>query len=204
MTLRGTFGMLAMLLILAPIQAQEHETPAEDPAHAELRALRDSLMDAYEKRDIDELLKHIHEKAVITWQNGERNRGPEELREFYRKMMSGEDRIVADVKSKLTINDLSVLYGGDTAVSYGELDDEFKLTNGSQFKLHSRWTATAVREGGQWVISSFHISSNLFDNPILDAAKGLVMTVGAVAGGTGLLLGMVLVAVTARIRKRKA
>jgi uncharacterized protein (TIGR02246 family) len=204
MTMRNLAALVVILFGSVALYAQEQrENATENPAHTELRTLRDALLEAYEKRDVDGLLKHVHKDVVITWQNGERNRGREGLRAFYNKMMTGENRVVADLKSKLTIDELSVLYGDDTAVAFGELDDEFKLTNGSQFKLHSRWTATAVKEDDGWVIASFHVSANLFDNPVLNAATGHLATVGAVAGGIGLLIGIVVVVVATRVRKRK-
>ena len=184
--------------------AEEIETAPEDPVHNELRTLRAELFDAYEKGEIEQLLKHIHKDAVITWQNGDFNRGRQGLREFYKKMMEGDDRIVENVTSKLTVDDLAIIYGGDVAVGYGKIDDEYHLTDGTDFDLTSRWTATIVKEDDRWVVASFHISANLFDNPILDKVKSYLIYVGIIAVIVGLLLGVIATKLVAKLRKARA
>lgn len=204
MSIHGRLGILVVVLGILPLQAEGQTTPAEDAAHDELRALRDDLFNAYEQRDLEGLLGHMHENTVVTWQNGDLNRGREGLRAFYEKMMIGDDRIVEGVESELTVDDLSILYGGDTAVAFGSLDDEFRLMNGTEFTLHSRWTATVVKEGDRWVVASFHVSANMFDNPIVDAAKKLLYKVGGLTGVVGLALGAIAAMVFAKVQKRSA
>ncbi len=132
MSVQSRLGILVVVLGILPLQAAGQTTPAEDAAHDELRALREDLFNAYEQRDLEGLLGRMHENTVVTWQNGDLNRGREGLRAFYEKMMIGDDRIVEGVESELTVDDLSILYGGDTAVAFGSLDDEFRLMNGTE------------------------------------------------------------------------
>ena len=42
---------------------------------------------------------------------------------------------------------------------------------GMEFDLENRWTATLVKDDGQWKIAAYHVSSNIADNPILTLAK---------------------------------
>ena len=46
---------------------QDQETVTEDPVHDELRALRRGILDAYEAKDIDELLTYLQEDVVVTY-----------------------------------------------------------------------------------------------------------------------------------------
>lgn len=188
----------------ASLQAQEKKTADEDPAHEELRALRDGLIEANEKRDLEGVLGYVHKDVVVTWQNAETNRGHDELRAFYRRMMVGDDRVVESVKHNLTLDDLSILYGGDTAVAFGSMDDDFKLMGGIQFNLHSRWTATMVKEGDRWVVASYHVSANLFDNPLLTVAKNSLYLIGTIASVIGLAIGVIGTIIVTKVRKRKA
>ena len=196
--------VLPAVIRLPALGAEEKEAAPENPAHDELRTLRAGLFDAYEKRDIEQMLEYVHQDAVITWQNGDVNRGRQGLREFYKKMMEGDDRVVECVTSKLTVDDLSIIHGGDTAVAFGTIDDEYRLSDGTDFNLTSRWTATVVKEGDRWVVASFHVSANVFDNPILDMAKSYLIYVGIIAGLVGLLLGVVAVKLVAKLRKPSA
>jgi uncharacterized protein (TIGR02246 family) len=192
------------LLGSALLHAQEIGGSDEDPAHDELRTLRDGLFDAYEKRDLKGVLSHVHRDVIVTWQNGEINHGREELRAFYERMMVGENRIVESVQSKLTVDDLSILYGDDTAIAFGSLEDDFKLTEGAEFNLRSRWTATMVKEGNQWLVAAFHVSANLFDNPLLTTAKNALYTIGGIALAVGIGLGAIVMLIIAKARRPTA
>jgi ketosteroid isomerase-like protein len=164
----------------------------EDPAHAELRSVRDSMIEAINKNDVDKLLSHLHKEVVVTWMDGEVSRHPDGVKSYYDKMMKGDKRIVESVQTKPDVDELSILYGGTTAVAFGHSDDDFKLKRGLDFKVHTRWTATLVKEDGKWLIAAFHASTSLFDNPLLNAAKQLAYWVGGIAGLGGLLLGVLL------------
>jgi hypothetical protein len=70
--------------------------------------------------------------------------------------------------------------------------DHFKLRRGEQFDLHSRWTATAVRQDGRWLVASFHVSTNMFDNGVSNLyIKWNTIKSGAIAGLIGIVAGAV-------------
>lgn len=174
---------------------------SDDPAHGDLRKLRDAILSAYEKEDVDAMLGHLHPDVVVTWQNGEVSRGPKGVRAFYERMMKGEKPVVSSIKSKVVIDELAILHGGDTAIAFGGLADDYALTNGMNFHLDSRFTATAVKDGDRWVLASYHASAGLFDNPLLSAAKKAITKTGIFGTGGGLLLGLVLGVVVMRKKK---
>jgi ketosteroid isomerase-like protein len=177
-------------------------TPAEHPAHKELRALKDELAAAFSKRDLDALLKHLHKDAVVTWQNAVVSRGHKGVRDYYEKMLIGDKSIVIDVKSAPEVAELSVLHGGEnplTAVAYGTLNDQYKLRDGMEVKLDSVWSAALVKEDGRWLIADFHASTNTFDNAVMNIAVKKTMTMAGGGGAVvGLLLGIVLMFVFRR------
>jgi ketosteroid isomerase-like protein len=181
----ATVGMFAVLAGAGHSTAQ----PAEDPSHAELRLLRDDLVDAVNKRDVPRLLKHLHPDVVVTWQNAEVSRHPEGVRAYLARMLEGPSRVVDNFTTAVAVDELTILHGGDTGISFGSTRDHFSLRSGQSFDLDSRWTATLVRHDGRWVIASFHASTNLFDNPLLTGTKRLA--VGGVAGAliVGVLVG---------------
>lgn len=162
---------------------------AEDPAHNELRALRTEVVDAITKGDFDRVLKHVHTNVVVTWQNSDVCRGHQGLREFFNRM--GKETFKG-YKVPPTPDELTIFHGANTGVSFGETVAQYKLL-GKDFELKSRWTATLVKEEGHWLLASYHVSMNVLDNPLLNAAKGgLYLAAGAaLAGGVviGLLMG---------------
>jgi ketosteroid isomerase-like protein len=174
-------------------EASRAKDDAEEKAHEELRALRRGAEEAFNKGDIDGLLANYADKDVIvTWQNAEVNRGHQAVKDFYNRMMTGPDRTVESMESRIDVDDQSHLYGSDTATALGSMVQHFKLKDGLDFDLHSRWTATLIRANGRWKIAAFHVSTNMFDNGVLRLAvrKTLYWT-GGIAAMCGLLLGLV-------------
>jgi ketosteroid isomerase-like protein len=205
-TLVYAIGWLIWVCLAATACAQPAATPeqpaatSEDPAHTELRKVRDGLVKAVEERNIEGVLSYLHPNVVVIWQNGEVSRGHAGVREYYTRMLVGEKRIVESIKSNAKVADLALLYGGDTALAWGTLNDDFKLTDGMEFHLTSYWTATLVRENGRWVLASFHASNNVFDNSVLHLA---VRKVSMWAGGIGAAVGAFVALLIALMLKRR-
>jgi ketosteroid isomerase-like protein len=177
---------------LAPLAAQEAKKAKEHPAHEELRALRREVEDAVNKNDLDRLLTYLDEDVVVTWQNGEVSRKPAGVRAYYDRMMKGPNRRVESITIKPVVDDLTHLYGA-TGVAFGSSEDHFKLTDGKDFVLTTRWSATVVKKNGKWLIANFHASADVFDNPILSYAIRRTLLLTALAAvPVGLVLGLVL------------
>jgi hypothetical protein len=163
--------------------------PAEDPAHADLRQLRDGLLSAMNKGDLDATLKLLHTNCVITWHNAEVSRGHQGVRDYYNRVMTGPNRIVDSFHCDVKVDQLTSLYGTNTGVCFGSSDEQFKLANGKNLNVKGRWTATLIKEDGRWLIASLHVSTNLFDNVMLDLSKKATGVASAVCFVVGVLIG---------------
>ena len=166
---------------------------AEDPAHAELRILRTEIIDAITKGDIDTVISHVDPNVVVTWQNSEVCRGRQALKDFFHK--TGKDSFKG-YKVPPTPDDLTILHGGDTGISFGETIAEYKLL-GKDYEIKSRWTATLVKADGKWLLAAYHISMNVLDNPLLNTAKSALY----VAGGSALVIGIAIGVMAMKRRK---
>jgi len=162
---------------------------AEDPAHNELRALRDGLLAAMNKGDIDAQLPFLHTNVVVTWHNAEVSRGHDGVRKYLDRMLKGPNKVVDKFGAEVTVDELSILYGGDTAIAFGSAQEHFTLTGGRQFDFTGRWSAALVKESGKWIIANLHTSDNIFDNPLLNAAKKMLAWIGIAGGIAGLVIG---------------
>jgi hypothetical protein len=157
--------------------------------HDALRALRGRLLTAMNKNDIDGILAELHPKVIVTWQNAEVSRGPAGVRAYLERMTKGPNPIVRGYHADINVDDLTTLYGENTGVAYGSSVERFDLAGGQSFTLHGRWSATMVQENGRWLLASVHASSNLFDNPLLNAAKKSLYLGIAVSFLVALLMG---------------
>ena len=189
-----TFLLLA-LSISGSCQSPSPSTP--DEVNAAITRLRDALVSSFKKGDIDSLLTHLDADVVVTWQNGELCRGPEAVRAFYTRMMTGEKRVVREIKSEPEVLGRKVY--GDWAVSWGNLHDHFVLTDGSDLRFDSVFTATIARRGDRWLVTTFHTSVSVFDNPVLSfATRKTAIWLGLGGGAAGLILGLILARTFAR------
>lgn len=182
-------ALLLLSLTSLPAQAQ---APSDEATHDELRALRDGLLDAMSKGDVERELTYFHPDAVVTWHNAEVSRGRDGIRDYLKRMMEGPDKAVASFRADVKVDELTILHGGDTGVSFGSAVEHFELTSGRTFDLPARWSATLVKENGRWLIASLHASDNLFDNPLLNLARRMAWLAGGIALVAGLALGFLL------------
>lgn len=177
-----TYGWLAAISLTWNVRA------AEDPAHNELRVLRSEVVDAITKGDFDTVVRHVHTNVVVTWQNGEVCRGHQGLRDFFNRM--GKNAFKG-YKTAPTPDELTILSGGDHGISFGYTVATYNLL-GKDLELKSRWTATLIKENGHWLLSSYHISMNVLDNPLLNAAKGSLAWIAGLAAAGGLVVGLII------------
>ena len=178
----------ACALVTSPVARAADALASENPVHSELRAVRDGLLAGMNKGDIDGQLGYLHPNVVVTWHNAQVSRGREGVRTYLQKMLNGPEKVVAQYGAKVNVDELSILYG-ETALAFGSADEHFTMTNGLSIDLTARWTATLARADGRWLVTSIHISDNLFDNALLKRAKSLVPWVAVISLLFGLIGG---------------
>ncbi len=206
-----SLGLLVavLLLDLTPLLAsrgcQASEQPAteakyEGPVDKELRTLTEELVKAINSQDFDKLLPLLDARVVATFLDGECAHQPKGVKAYYEKMMTGETRTVKKVTIEPTVDGRSQLYGNptDTAITAGSSNDSYELTDGRNFTVKTRWTATMVKKDGKWKLTSFHASTSPSDNSILTC------WVAGIAAGAGLFLGVLLTLVFRRRPARNA
>jgi uncharacterized protein (TIGR02246 family) len=167
--------------------AAKDATPSNEQLHQQLRALKTTMEKALNEMDIDTVTAHVTEDVVFTTMNGDLVRGRAGVREYFEKMMKGEKRRVERITAKFEVGDLSNLYASDTAVAFGTSNDRYVLAGGSSFDVQARWSSTMIRRNGQWLIANFHYSTNIFDNPVLDAQRKFAILAGS---GVALVLAL--------------
>jgi uncharacterized protein (TIGR02246 family) len=185
--------LLGCLSLSTPVNAQDNEDE-EAQIHKDLIALRDEAAAALNKQDIDKLLEFVHPDVVFTApypKAGEEvRRGHKGVKAYFDEMFTGPHRRAESMTSEIKVDDTSLIYGGDTAVAWGSSRDTYKMLDGTNFVVPTRWSGTLVRQDGKWLIAEFHVSVNMFNNPLLEPAiKQTAWTSGGIAAVVGLVLG---------------
>ena len=195
---------------LAFAQQSEAITGDEDAEiHSALRALRDEAVASLNQGDVDELLKHVHPNVVMTAPSfdaqGKVSRGHDAVRAYYDKMMTGPQRRANSVTIQLEVDETSIIHSGDTALAWGSSIDTYDMVDGSRFTIPTRWSATLVKDGDRWLIAECHISTDMFDNPVLSIAVQRTMLIsGSTMGAAGLFLGGLIGLIWTRSRRRRS
>jgi len=177
--------------------------PPEDPVHEELRTLRKGLVEAVNAGDLEKLVSFLHRDVVVTWLDGTQSRGHDAVRTYYKSKTEGSGAIVKSFSVDPEVQELSFLYGGDTAIAYGSAVSHFLLRDGRKIDVRGPWTATMVKDGDRWVIAAFHSSVGMFDSPLLRAALRFAYWGIAIAAVIGLLAGIGLPVVVRKLRGEK-
>lgn len=177
--------------------AENQETTADDvdAKHDAIRELRDGLLSAISEKNVDGILKYLHEDVVLTMQDGSELKSVRKhagVRDYMDRLLTGTSPGVKDLKVDLKVDELTIMHGGDTGVAFGSSNDHYVLSSGGEFDLTTRWSATVVADGNAWQVANLHVSSNLFDNPVVNASKNYLFAAGGIGLGLGLLLGFVL------------
>ena len=176
--------------------AQEAEDAAGEEAAVSdegltMEELRDSLVEAFEARDIEAMLEHLHPSIVVTWQNADVTRGHNEVRAYFEKMLTGPNSIVVDAKGDPEI-DSRKDYGAHI-ISFGHMNDELTLRGEKEpLKFDSRFSSLVVRHEGEAKLAGLHLSLNAFENPVMEYALAEVKKYTLFGGIGVLLLGFVL------------
>jgi hypothetical protein len=181
--------VLFFLCLSVSAQAPQGASAGDEAIHKALRAMRDAVVGALNKGDMESVIRHLHKNIVFTAMNGEVCHGHDALRAYFNRMMKDPGHIVASLSIDPTVDGLTDIYGGTSGVAYGSSLDRYKLTDGQEFDVHTRWTATMVLENGEWEIASFQSAANIFDNPLLNKAKSAIYWGAGGAGLVGLVLG---------------
>jgi ketosteroid isomerase-like protein len=190
------FILLALMSVSLSAPAQVGASTNSEVEQA-ITQLREGLIDSFNHGDIDRLITFLDTNAVITWQNGEVCEGPAAVKAYYERMMKGDHPVVSKVTSDPKVIGRHIQ--GDWAVSWGDMNDHFVLTDGRELPLNSHFTATIAKRGDRWLVSSFHVSVNAFDNPIMVLAVKKIAIVAGIAGlVVGCMVGFVLVSILRR------
>jgi len=173
--------------------------PAERQAHEELIALRIASQAAFNKvgasgkvEDMEALLKFVHPDCLLTAMNGQSARGKQGILEYFNRHMINKDHAIAKVQHEFEADHLSILLSPDIAINRGTAKGTYNFTDGAEFIVNCRWTATMARKDGAWTVIAFQFGPSIFDNPVVDALKGWIYKGVGIAGIAGLLAGLLI------------
>ena len=175
--MRWTLALVLACLLAAGIARAAEQPRTAD--HEALRALLQQVKDAVNGNDLDALAPLLAPGFVVTLVDQTVITDLLALKDYFRRNFTGDGALLEGIAIDPRASVLSQFIGERTALDYGESADTYTLRGGHKLLMHSRWTATLVKNGERWQIQALHAGVNMLDNPILRAAQHQAYAWGA-------------------------
>ena len=111
---------------------------------------------------------------------------------------------LSKVQMDADADELAQIYTGTFAVARGSTKERYELADGRGFDMQGRWTATAIKENGQWTVLAVHTGTNFLDNPVINAIERNALYFAGGGAGVGTIVGILCGFLMGRRRARAA
>lgn len=169
--------------------------------HAALRALRDKISQAIDSQDIKALASCFAKEFAFIAVNQTVVTNETQMQEFFDQMFHSKDALVTSMKTEPKADIPTRFVDANTGVCYGSSKDTYTMKSGKVVEMNIRWTATVVKENGEWKVAVVHVGTDFLNNPVLEGVEKFTKVVGLVAGVGGLLVGLLAGRLLGRAKK---
>lgn len=185
-------GCASLVLFMAVASLAVAEPDADRAAdHVALRALAAQVTEAINRQDIELLKEHFTTPFAFTTSEQETLTDAANLEVYYRRLFLDEGAPFVSLRMQAHPSMLTRFIAEDVGYCFGTAEEEYVLKYGRRTVLTSHWTATVVREAGEWKVAAVHVGVNFLENPVLERVMGGARRVASIAGVAGLAFGVV-------------
>lgn len=166
--MKKLFILLAILISTGSEAATNTGTEAD---HDQLRQLLATAREAINAGQPELLVPFLHKDHVITVITQEIVNENKSIKQWYaewfQKPGSPLQRMTTEPKASILTN----IYDGKFGVCYGASIDTYELKDGRTFKMDAKWTATVLKENGQWKLLALHVGVDPINNALIDSYR---------------------------------
>ena len=191
-----------VLLAARPLLAQ----PASQSAaadHEALRKLKTDVINAINTRDMQRVDALLYNPFMSTLVSQDSFTDVNRLKAYYDDLFTRKILRFNKITLSAEPDEPAQIYSGTFAVARGSTNDVYELADGRTFTVPGRWTATTIKDRGQWKVLAVHTGVNFVDNPVITAIEKSTLYFGAGGAAIGLVIGF-LVGFFIRRRPRAA
>jgi len=193
--------LLTLLLCVSGSFSALAADESRDADHVALRALRDKVTQAIDNQNIKGLASCFAKEFAFTTINQMVVTNESQLQEFFDRMFHSKDALVTTMKTEPKADILTRFVDANTGVCFGSSKDTYTMKSGKMVEMNVRWSATVVKENGEWKVAIAHVGTDFLSNPVLEGLKKFTKVVGLVAGVIGLLVGLLAGRLLGRAKK---
>lgn len=160
-----------LMLMVASIGVSAATDTGTEADHEQLRQLLKTAQDAVNNDQPELLQAYLHKDYVITVMNQELVTEEKTVEQLFYEWFKKPDAILQSLHIEPEASILTNIYEGRFGVGYGTSADTYELTDGRKFTFNSKWTATMIKEDGQWKLLALHVGVDPIDNPLIDGYR---------------------------------
>ena len=194
-------SILVSLAVAAaqPLAAASVVATKED--REQLVKLKDVFVEGMSSGNFSKVAPYLHQPFSGTAISQHVMSTPADVQAYLDEILRKPGALVKSIAISPGVDYPTQIYQGTFGVVRGGNKETYTLTDGRVLDFATRWSATVIKDGGQWKLLSIHAGVNFLDNPILAQAGEAVKTYGAAGAGGGLILGGIIGFLFGRRRK---
>ena len=194
--LRKCFKTLNVLFAALLITGSALAQPAQPTDHPEdrtaLRAILTKGVEALNTRNFDAITSSLHPNFTIISVDNKKFVGVDAFKTYYQGLFDGPQSMLKKVDTNLVVDEATRFLDDHTGVVYGTSKDTYHFKDGDVRIMETRWSALTRKESDGWKLVNVHFSTDVFDNPILEATKAYARKIAIISGLGGLGIGILL------------
>ena len=197
-------AQLLSTVLLAIVIGNFSSSALADVGQGDIDAIirtREIALEALNTRNFTKIDPYLHPQFIITTVDNQVFHTTSEFEKYWNQQFSST---IENIKMQLQGESIRTFLSPEIDVAAGGAITTFSFKDGKSANMTLRWTAVLQKLEDKWMIQSLHFSSNLLDNPVLNAARQLNKTLGVAAGLGGFLLGAATMVILNRRTKRRA
>jgi hypothetical protein len=192
------------LLLLLGTQTVLAQGATQAADHEALRKLKGEVLSAINTRNLASMDTLLHKPFLATVITQDSFNDAGKLTAWFEGLFNRPLLRLTRVHMDADADDLAQIYSGTFAVASGNTKERYELADGRGFDIQGRWTATAIKEGGQWTVVAIHDATNFLNNPVINAIEQRVVSFAAGGVVAGAIVGCILGFFVGRRRRRTA
>jgi ketosteroid isomerase-like protein len=177
------------IIVATSLRAAETNRDAD---HAALRQLRDKAAAAINNLDGKAVTACFAREFAFTTVTQSVLTNEAQVQDYFDRMFKAKDALLVGMKSEPSADILTRFIDENTGICYGSTKDTYTLKSGEEVTMTNRWSATMVKENGEWKVAMAQVGTDFMHNPVLDRAAAFAKKLAIGTGAGGLILGVIL------------
>jgi len=180
---------LCVMLLGRPLLAQNVSQAAD---HEALRKLKTDVITAINTRNVQSMDTLLHKPFTSTLITQDSFADIERLKAYFDGLFTRPVLRINKITMEAEPDEPAQIYTGTFAVARGGTKEVYELGDGRTYTIPGRWTATTIKDNGQWKVLAVHTGVNFIDNPVMTAVEKSTLYFGAGGVAVGAVIGFVL------------